>query len=324
VQTLIEKRFFDKHRFNNYHPVAVDGTGLMSFNQAPFEGCPYKVSKNGKKTWSTYVLEAKLVCINGLSISVATEWYHNSQDIEAKQDCELKAFVRLAAKIKQDFPRLPILLLADSLYPNNSIFDICQCYHWAYIFTFKDGTLKSVWKKIHQSTLTKQEKLITKKNEQQILETINYTNHIDYHEHQINWLEYKKHHKDNEQEIERFVHISSFKVTDDNVWELSQYGRLRWKIENQGFNAQKNHGYNLQHKYARKHLGAMRNYYQLLQLAHLINQLTEKLLTVKQAIQEAKLTIKALWEDITAAMQKECVQENEVISMLEQTKQLRY
>ena len=56
VKILIEKRFFDKHRFNNYHPVAVDGTGLMSFDQEPFKGCPYKVSKNDKKTWSVYVL----------------------------------------------------------------------------------------------------------------------------------------------------------------------------------------------------------------------------------------------------------------------------
>jgi len=163
INQLIKKRFFDKHRFGIYHPVAVDGTGLMSFDYEPFQGCPHKTSKNGVKTWNAYVLEAKLVCMNGLSISICTEWYVNSQDIAQKQDCELKAFLRLVKKIKKAFPQLPILLLADSLYPNNTVFDTCRSYHWPYIFTFKDGTLKTVWKQIEQSNPHKQERPVAKK-----------------------------------------------------------------------------------------------------------------------------------------------------------------
>src|SRR5690554_6686727 len=45
-----------------------------------------------------------------------------------KQDCEQKAFVRLAAKIKKHFPRLPVCILADGLYPNNTVFEICRQY----------------------------------------------------------------------------------------------------------------------------------------------------------------------------------------------------
>ena len=40
------------------------------------------------------------------------------------QDCEQKAFVRLAIKIKKYFPRLLICILADGLYLSNPIFDI--------------------------------------------------------------------------------------------------------------------------------------------------------------------------------------------------------
>ena len=39
---------------------------------------------------------------------------------EIKQDCETKAFLRLAGRIKKRFPRLPILLLADSLYASST------------------------------------------------------------------------------------------------------------------------------------------------------------------------------------------------------------
>jgi len=49
-------------------------------------------------------------------------------------------------------------------------------------------------------------------------------------------------------------------------------GRLRWKIENEGFNSQKNGGYNLEHVYSE----TGKFYYLLLQIAHTINQLMEK------------------------------------------------
>lgn len=35
-----------------------------------------------------------------------------------KQDCELKAFKRLARRLKSAFKRLPVMVLLDGLYPN--------------------------------------------------------------------------------------------------------------------------------------------------------------------------------------------------------------
>ena len=43
-----------------------------------------------------------------------------------KQDCEIKAFIRLAGRIKKSFPRLPIMLLADSLYASKTVMDLCR------------------------------------------------------------------------------------------------------------------------------------------------------------------------------------------------------
>ena len=36
--------------------------------------------------------------------------------MDEKQDCELKAFPRLAKALKKAYPGLPVLLLADVLY----------------------------------------------------------------------------------------------------------------------------------------------------------------------------------------------------------------
>ncbi len=52
---------------------------------------------------------------------------------ERKQDCETKAFKRLAGKVKKAFPRLPIILLADSLYALEPVMEICRDNHWEFI-----------------------------------------------------------------------------------------------------------------------------------------------------------------------------------------------
>jgi len=122
VSGLIEQKIFRKFRFlDKFYLVAVDATGKATFEQKHCDQCLRKTSKTGVVTYFHYVLEAKLVTSTGLSISLASEFIENTpgRDFQ-KQDCEQKAFVRLAAKIKKHFPRLPICILADGLYPNNT------------------------------------------------------------------------------------------------------------------------------------------------------------------------------------------------------------
>ena len=52
-------------------------------------------------------------------------------------------------------------------------------------------------------------------------------------------------------------------------------GRRRWKIENEGFNEQKNGTYNISHLCSRND-NALKIHYIFIQLAHIIRQLLEK------------------------------------------------
>lgn len=308
VKVLMRRKVFNSSRYGNiYHSVAVDGSGLYSYDYEPYPGCPNKTSKNGKTTYMVYVLEAKLVCPNGFSISIATEWIRNPENgTYEKQDCELKAFVRLAKKIKKLYPRLPILILADGLYPNQTVFNICQENEWPFIFTFKDGNLQSVWDeigmlaKIGGSTPARWQGKVGSSFEEHHYAFIN---NIDYNGHNINFIESnivkrglsKKTRKSIEKEY--FAHITSIRVTKDNYKDTSARGRLRWKIENEGFNVQKNSGYGLTHKFSRKSHRAACNYYQCLQIGHVINQLAYLTKFVEERfLKDNKETIKSLTE----------------------------
>ena len=87
VRKLMERKVFEQWKFQGYYNLTFDATGTHVFDEEPFEGCPYKETKNDMK-WYVSVLEAKLVFANGFSISLASEWLENQNGKFNKQDCD--------------------------------------------------------------------------------------------------------------------------------------------------------------------------------------------------------------------------------------------
>jgi hypothetical protein len=74
----------------------------------------------------------------------------------------------------------------------------------------------------------------------------------------------------------KFKWVTNCNVSYKNVTTLSNDGgRMRWKIENEGFNVQKKGGYELEHAYT-NHPNSAKVFYFLLQIAHLLAQLLSK------------------------------------------------
>lgn len=67
-------------------------------------------------------------------------------------------------------------------------------------------------------------------------------------------------------------------------------GRKRWKIENEGFNIQKNGTFDIGHLYS-KDTTAIKVHYLMIQIAHIIRQLLEN--GIKE-IKELKLKLKEI------------------------------
>jgi len=137
---------------------------------------------------------------------------------------------------------------------------------------------------------------------------------IDYKGHSVNWQEccetvtttHKNAEGSEEIKIEtkHFVHITDLPLNKKSIAASSYTGRLRWKIENEGFNTLKNGGYGLEHKWARKSYQALKNYFQFMQMGYLINQLLVKSTVFQAAFMKEKdhPTLKSLWKDLDAAM----------------------
>ena len=108
-----------------------------------------------------------------------------------------------------------------------------------------------------------------------------------------------------------------------NVLEITATGRIRWKIENEGFNIQKNHGYGLSHKYSRVSMTATKNYYHCMQIAHMINQLYELGSLFKPLVQ-GKMTITHLWDIMLGQMRHSYLKIDKLEELLGMNIQIRY
>ena len=63
-------------------------------------------------------------------------------------------------------------------------------------------------------------------------------------------------------------------MNNHNIEKIVKLGRKRWKIENEGFNVQKNGIFHISHLCSRNE-NAIKIHYYLIQIAHIIRQLLE-------------------------------------------------
>lgn len=297
IRSLLKKRCFESHRIDGkYWGVIIDGTGLHTFKEKHCEHClrrEYTNKETGqiKTVYMHHVLEAKLV-VGDMVFSIGSEFIENESEDVPKQDCELKAFHRLSEKIKQTFKRLPICILGDSLYACEAVFKRCEEFNWKYLCRFKEGRIRSV---ASEFKLIKELEQNQKQKEYHC-----WVNDISYNKRTVNVMEAAL--ETAKGKIKEFVFITDLTITNKNVEKLVAAGRSRWKIENEGFNQQKNNRYHIEHINSHNYL-AMKNHYLIVQIADIIMQLFDKGLTIfKHFKKTAKEKSSYLFEAIRTRM----------------------
>jgi len=284
VEILIRKKVLDRWRLlGKYFRVAVDGTGELTFDERHCKHCLTRKLTNGRVLYYHPVIEAKLLTPNGFAFSIMTEFIENPEDLSEgdKQDCEFKAFKRLAKRLKKRFPRLPICLLLDGLFANGPTMQICEDKKWKYITVLKDSDLKNLHRSFEVAWGASKEnhKKILLGENSGIVQEYRWENNIEYRDsekrvHHANVVECVEEKPDGTKT--KNMWITNINTSPNTIDAIANHGgRLRWKIENEGFNVQKNGGYNLEHAYSRDP-NARKIFYLLLQIAHLIFQLIEK------------------------------------------------
>jgi hypothetical protein len=301
-EQLVKKKKFKNYLINKRYVIAIDGTQkFMRDEKWAEEPLERHVGKDKDAQYYVYVLEAVVIFDNGMTLPLMSEFLNNGEyrDVSSdKQDCERKAFYRLAERIKKRFPKLKISVTMDGLYACGPVIKTCREYGWDYMFVFKEGAMKDAWREAMGLIRLTPENIIKRNcgGRKQVYQWINdveytYGNNGRLKEQlhvvvcEESWEETNRTTGQTRLNTTRYVWVSGKEITETNVeTRCLKIGRYRWKIEN-NFLVMKHQGYQYEHCFS-YNWNAMVGFHYLMQIGRFINvlltnsELLEKKVTV--------------------------------------------
>ena len=284
-QMLRNKKYEDSKILGKYNLV-IDAT---RFQKAHYEVSQewLNETKEGKTTWFLSMLELKLVS-NNKAVSMMSEMIKNEdkkgeneteEEIknkskeQIKQDCELNASKRMIPRFRKAYPRLPVRIIADSLYPSIGLIEICEKENIEYIFVLKDKKIPTLLEEFLTLVSMPEGNREIMETKEKIILTL-WENEIDYRGKKINVIRQIRKDKETGKDS-KWMWITNRKITVKNLYKIIYCAKLRDYIENQGFREQKiTSGIDLEHVYS-KDIRAIKVIYTIIQITHLILQIIE-------------------------------------------------
>jgi hypothetical protein len=297
VQRLLRMKALDAARLLGRPVLLIDATGLLCFHR---RHCPHcLVQRHGKQTlYLHHVLEAKLLGPAGVVVSLGSEFIDNADAAEArgrgveqvKQDCELKALHRLLPGIRKTYPQLRFILALDNLYACGPVFALAEELGWSYVATFKEGRTPTLWREFQALLPACPENALRRTWGDGRVQEFRWVPQLAYEDSagrhwKVNALDCTETTADGGRQY--FAWLTALPVGKKTAEAIAQKGgRCRWKVENEGFNRQKNSGLNLEHVYSIDP-EKWKAYYLLLQIAFILVQLVERGSLLRRLAEEA-------------------------------------
>jgi hypothetical protein len=299
---LLERRLFDDARLlDRWYRIVVDGSVKEKCRKG-FEAGG-KSSTNGARY--RYVLQLSVVGPQGTLFPLMHEEMDMHDPVADKEDCELQCFARVSQRLKKEFPRLAICLVADALYCCQAVVVICHQFDWKYVLTLKEGRQPTTWEEtIHLLPLHRDNRLrcLLGPGGKEGRQDFRWVEDVILGEHQTNVILQGE--ITTAPSATLYAYITNFsKLTPQRVAAVvNSGGRERHLIEDT-FNAQKNNGIGLEHVFC-ANATASKNYYTMMQVAQTLWTLTchgglKRLYDWARRATEQGLA-RALWEGLRA------------------------
>jgi len=140
---LLKRRVFDRARIRGcWYAVIFDGT----VQEKCRKGFQAGGTRGGQGKYPyRYVLECSLLGPRHTTFPLMHEHVDMQNPATDKEDCEIKAFYRLAKRLRRKFPRLHFCVIGDALFCASTVADICTEYGWKYVLTLKEGRQPELW-----------------------------------------------------------------------------------------------------------------------------------------------------------------------------------
>jgi len=277
-------KMLERYKYlGNYYLVSIDGTGQYSSNTVHCKNCCEKHNRSGEITYYHQMLGAVIVHPNERVVIPLAPEPIIKKDGNKKNDCERNASKRLLQDLRREHPHLKLIIVEDGLASNQPHLSLLDSLNMRYIIGVKPGDHDFLFDWIKEAK--GKEVVRTKDKIRHVFRYVNDVPLSDQHfDYRVNVLEYWEEKPNGKKQ--HFSWATSFKITDDNVFELMRAGRARWRIENETFNTLKNQGYNFEHNYGHGYENLCSILTMLMMLAFLIDQVKQLCDKVYQKIRK--------------------------------------
>jgi hypothetical protein len=245
--------------------VCLDGTEYHSSSKISCECCSTRNHRNGKVTYSHTAILPVIAAPNCAEVISLPPEFVTPQDGHEKQDCETSAAKRWISKHRHLFQGQAITLLGDDLYSRQPMCQHCLDAEMNFIFTCLPTSHSSLYEWLDYLEKNGEvQHLTTKHRKGKSIEiyTYRFVNQIPLREQEpsllVNWCELTVRDSADNSEVFHNAFVTNHAIDIDNVAEIVEAGRCRWKTENENHNVLKTKGYNLEHNFGhgQKHLSA--------------------------------------------------------------------
>lgn len=287
--------------YDGCYLLALDGTGYFSSHKVHCDSCLEKKNKQtGKLTYEHQMLAAAIVHPDHKEVIPLAPEPIQKQDGSSKNDCERNAAKRLLRNIRQEHPRLKLLVIEDGLASNAPhIRDLIEL-RMHFLLGVKPGDHEFLFDRVNDAF--EQDRVMTISwKEGDVTCEIAFAHKLPLNESNqdllVDFLQYAEYNADGHRR-KYFTWVTDLRLTRGNARQLVRGARARWKIENETFNTLKNQGYQLEHNFGHGSRNLSVVFAMLMMLAFLVDQVQQLCCPLFRAVWEKLKTKRALWDNL--------------------------
>ncbi len=274
--------------------VSLDGTQHHCSQKVQCEQC--RVTMRGEKAYYDHqVLLAMLSASGQEQVICLQPEFITPQDGHEKQDCEQAAIKRWVEAHAGEFAPWSVTVLTDDLHCHQPSCEVFVKHEMYFILTCKEDSHTTLYEEL--ALLEQVEGAIGSKS-------VRRWNGRHYERHLyrwaealplrrgtdallVNWCEWTIYNEATGEQTYCNAWATNHAVGAANVEEVTAAGRTRWKVENEGINVLKNHGYHFEHNFGhgKEHLSNVLLCFQL--LAFLMHSVLHLTCELYQAVRKA-------------------------------------
>ena len=295
----------ERYRFlDEGYLLTLDGSEYFTSQKVHCAQCLKRKKSDGTVEYYHQILQPALVHPDLRQVLPLAPQFLSQRYATGKQDSETNAAKRLIKELRNQHRQLSAIVVGDSLYSTTPFITEVQAQRFSFLLVAKPDDHKSLFEDIEglrRGGGLRRLQRTTAKGKRFLYE---WTNEValgvDSKSPLVNFVQLSI--IDEKGKVSfRCSWVTDLPLEEGNVEKVVRAARARWKIENEGFNTLKNHGYHLEHNFGHGSQYLAEAFFLLNLLAYFVHQIQE---LVDELYQKARAGFSArieFWNVIRAS-----------------------